>query len=725
MARRKEKPAAPAPDRTLLDFSTTFFTLLGAQVTAGQTPDRPTLEVDLPPALVEHFSGAHLSLYFQGAHAAEPRLGQELVAHGSRVFDRMLALLEGRSAFTLLRLPQHVSGGEQLLAALKPLNATIRDLHVQEQSQWLFVFHWRLTYRADDKRQELYTVVVDEQGARVPLLGEAPAGADAAANATTATAPLVDLAQLLADGAPPPPEYNEEGHLLPPKLPPVTHLARLAESARRYAIYHADLRCVGHEAEILPRLHTALNRLTTYYQQQIEEIYDSHDPDGEKRRALEADLSRKIAEEVENHRLHVQVELVGYVAVERPAAVLEMTLTDGKASAPVRIVQDRYSGALQRPACQACGAALTAAAVDQSGHLICDNCIEQCHTCQEIVCRRCGVEQCPVCGEGNCTRCGHTCWACGGRACAEHISRCPTCGDEVCHACQVECAACGVRQCRSHLYADSVLGPDGTVQLICPACAVRCPACAQYSVQMGVCSSSGQRFCRNCLVTCATCGRSVGPGFYEISPINRKPYCRDCRQECPTCGRSTPFKIACAVCGSEGCPLCRPRCSVCAKPLCSEHGQRLPACDHVLCAEHTGVCAIGGEAVCAACHPPCAICGRPHCTEHTKVCLLCHQEYCRECVRLNGRCDTCADVEKHGAPAQLAGKAWRVEPEISVLLPHYRWQELRNERYTIYWGEGSTFRAAVIVVQHTPGPERVIYTRRISMVERMRGLLGG
>jgi hypothetical protein len=713
MARRKEKPAAPAPDRTLLDFSTDFFTLLGAQVTEGDDHNQQTLEVDLPPELAEHFSRPHLSLYF---HGAEPRLGQELVAHGSRVFDRMLALLEGRSVFTLLRLPQRVAGGEQLLAALKPLNATIRDLRVQEQPQWLFVFHWRITYRADDKRQELYSVIVDESGARVLQLGETGVGDAAAA---------IDLPQLLADGAPPPLERNEEGHVLPPKLPPVTHMARLAESARRHAIYHADLRCVNHEAEILPRLHTTLNRLTTYYQQQIEETHDSHDPDGEKRRALEADLNRKIAEEVENHRLHVQVELVGYVALERPAAVLEMALTDGKVAAPVRIVQDRYSGELRLPACYSCGAALSAAAVDQSGHLICDNCIEQCRTCQEIVCSRCGVEACPVCGGGNCAGCGRTCWACGGRACAEHISRCPTCGDEVCHACQTECSACNMRQCRSHLYADSVPGPHGEVRLICPACAVRCPACSQYSVQMATCSISGQRFCRNCLAQCAECGRSVGPGFYEVSPINRKPYCRNCRRECPTCGRPTPFKIACAVCGKDGCPLCRPRCSVCAKPLCSEHGRRLLECDHVLCAEHRNICAIGGEEVCPACHPPCAICERPYCTQHTKVCLVCGQEYCGECVRANGRCDTCAMIEKHGEPAHFHGQSWLVDPEISRLLPHYRWLQLDNERYTIYWGEGSAFRAAVLVVQRIPTPERLVYARRISMVERMRGMLGG
>ncbi len=718
MARRKTPPAAPAPDQTLLQFATDFFQLFGAQVAAGGSAPATTLDVDLPPELAEHFGRPHLSLYF---HGAEPQLGQELVAHGSRALDRMLALLEQRSAFTLLRLPQRVQGGEALLGALRPLNASIRDLRVQEQAQWLFVFHWRITYRADDKRQELYSVAVDEDGRRVPQVGDAGGGEQDQTG-------VVDLAQLLADGEAPALERNEEGYVLPPKLPPLSHLTQLADTARRYAIYHADLRCVTHEAEILPRLHKSLNRLIGYYQQQIEEVYDSHDPDGEKRRVLEADLNRKIAEEVENHRLHVQVELIGYVAMERPAAVLEMTVTDGKVSAPVRIVQDRYSGVLHRPACHACGTALAAAAIDQSGHLICDNCIEQCRTCQDVVCARCGVENCPVCGGQNCANCGRTCWACGGRACTEHISRCPTCGDEVCHACQAECSACGTRQCRSHLYADSVTiddrGVPGEVQLICPSCAVRCPGCQQYSVQMGVCAISGQRFCRNCLVICADCGRSVGPGFYAISPIDRKPYCQACQHECPTCGRITPVAVACAVCGSEGCPACRPRCSVCGEPLCAAHGKRMTPCDHFVCEKHVGMCAMGGEAVCGACSQGCAICGRAHCSHHTRVCTQCYREYCSECVRVYGRCDTCSTVAKEGQPAQFGDRAWQWEPEVHKLIPHYEWRELRNERYTIYFGEGAVFNAAIIVVQHTPAPERVVHIRRISVVDRMRGLMG-
>ena len=134
----------------------------------------------------------------------------------------------------------------------------------------------------------------------------------------------------------------------------MTKLTRLAELARKYAIYHADLQCNTHEAEILPRLHKALARLTTYYEQQIAEVYDSHDPAGTKRAVLEADLARKIAEEVENHRLRVSVRLFGYAVVEVPYAVANMTLSDGGTEALVQVGRNLFDGGLNRPSCHSC-----------------------------------------------------------------------------------------------------------------------------------------------------------------------------------------------------------------------------------------------------------------------------------------------------------------------------------------------------------------------------------
>jgi len=493
----------------LRTFTSDFFTDLGATVKAADRRKTGALQVELPQELATYFGDRSLTLCFQ---QEEPTSGQQLIAHGSPLFDKMLAYLDNRSAVAHQRLPARHSAGEELMRAVRPVNTGIVGLRIQEQTQHLYAFHWHITYRADDKREELYSVLLTEAGERL-LTQEGANGANTAAHEVGTQQ---HLAELLATAEPIPAEMNGEGEPQPARLPPMTQLSRLAEIARKYAIYHADVRCVSHEAEILPRLYKTLNRLSTYYQQQIEEVYDGHDPTGEKRRTLEADLERKLAEEVENHRLRVQVQLFSYAVIQVPVAVADLTLSDGKQEATVQVLRNRYDGSLQRPHCHVCHSDMTQVALDRNGHLICDDCIQQCNSCQEILCTSCGVAACPVCGQQNCDTCGRLCWACGERACAEHNSLCPVCGDEVCHACQELCSHCGVRQCRSHLRIDQVQLQRGETAYICGDCALHCPGCGQYSAEIDVCSASGQRFCQGCLVRCSTCQRTIGPGFYEV-----------------------------------------------------------------------------------------------------------------------------------------------------------------------------------------------------------------
>ena len=201
----------------LFGFSVDYFETLGAQVQANRQTGAETLLVTLPTDLAGHFGQAELSLCF---HSDGIEQGHELVAHGSRIFDRMMGYLERRSAFAVQHLPLRHSDGDGLMRSLRPLNASVHDLHIQEQRHFLFVYHWRITYRADDKRQEIYTVVLDQEGRRLTICDEPGATADA-----------IDLQQILADAQPVELEKNEEGHLLPPKLPPVTQMVRLADSS--------------------------------------------------------------------------------------------------------------------------------------------------------------------------------------------------------------------------------------------------------------------------------------------------------------------------------------------------------------------------------------------------------------------------------------------------------------------------------------------------------------
>ncbi|MEZ4658716.1 MAG: hypothetical protein R2911_14190 [Caldilineaceae bacterium] len=665
------------------------------------------IHVALAPALAAYFGRSDLHLVFRHQDAAP---NTELVAAGSRIFDRMIGFLEQRAALTVQAAPSRHVGGEELLRAVRPVNTSIVKLNMQQKMQLLYIYNWRIVYRADDKREELYTVALDESGTRVQFVAEAAAG-DSATGA-------LSLATLLADAQPVALAHGEDAPADALRLPPMTQLARLAESARKYAIYHADVRCVTHEAEIQPRLYKVLNRLHGYYSQQIEEVYDAHDPTGEKRQALEADLQRKLAEEVENHRLRVRVDLVSYAMIQIPVATAEVTLADGKQEAVVHVVRNLYTGALRRPRCHACNQEMSTIALDRNGHLMCDDCLLQCASCLDLLCAACGVAVCPVCQKENCDRCAQECWACGERACSAHISRCPVCQDDVCHACQTECAQCGVRQCRSHLRADCVTPKSGKPELICTACAVRCAGCNQYSARFDVCDASGQRFCLNCLKTCADCGRKVGPGFYQAGVSDRRVYCADCVTLCQACGARVPAVQYCETCGAAHCAQCGHTCDTCHKHFCKEHAAGDRVCKHVFCAEHGAACGVCGDPLCAECNETCGICLRYYCIAHNAVCELCRCTYCRECVRSSiNLCDTCATIHTEGERIDLADEAIAEHPEVQPLIERHDWLRGVNMGYTIYLGLAAHNMGALVLVENDAPPGEVLVVRKLHAVD--------
>ena len=103
-------------------FTLAFFEFFGAEVKPQNRKKNSPLAIQLPPALAEHFGKPALQLCFQQAELAN---GQDLVAHGSRVFDRMLAYLDQRGALTLQKLPSRFTSSQELLQAVRPVNASI------------------------------------------------------------------------------------------------------------------------------------------------------------------------------------------------------------------------------------------------------------------------------------------------------------------------------------------------------------------------------------------------------------------------------------------------------------------------------------------------------------------------------------------------------------------------------------------------------------------------
>ena len=710
---------------TLQNFTVDFFRFCNFSATqAGQNEmngngadstfefiQEDALYVELDQALAQHFGRPELLLIFNNQTnlaTAKNDLTPELVAFGSRTFDQMIAYLEKRSALTVQQLPSRFANSDVLPQAIHPVNAAITDLKLQEQTERLFVFNWRITYRADDKREEFFTVLLDEDGNRQPYIYEEIIDPDVIDAPSNGQSQELNLATLLAHAEAVPTGYTEDGQPLPIRLPPMTQLNRLAENARKYAIYHADRNCIGYEAEIMPRLHDSLQRLTNYYEQQIEEISDKHDPDGEKREVLRQDLQRKIAEEVENHRVRVRVHLSSYAVLQIPMAVANITLGDGKQVVEVQLHCNRYNGEIKHPHCHACDNPTEEIALDRNGHVSCDQCLHQCATCLDVLCESCGVESCPDCAKENCETCSKFCWACGGRACTEHASRCPYCSDMVCHSCQVACAACGVQQCRSHQRVDCVISQDtsqetDTSSLICPECAVRCTGCQQYSAHIETCDASGQRFCHNCMATCVKCTRHVGSNFYLTYPPDGQIYCTDCLVACSSCRTMALTVEKCDFCDADGCYNCGKICTVCNTYGCPKHTHQHDECGHVMCTNHMIECSVDQEKLCSLCSEGtevCLICENSYCTKHDLPCTLCGQTYCANCVN-SRRCTTCEDALTVRDFIDFIAEPCAQEEQIIAISPEkYRWVRSDNMRYTIYVGKNALANAMIVLEQN-------------------------
>lgn len=151
---------------------------------------------------------------------------------------------------------------------------------------------------------------------------------------------------------------------------------------------------------------------------------------------------------------------------------------------------------------------------------------------------------------------------------------------------------------------------------------------------------------------------------------------------------------------------------------------KMAPCGHVVCNRDLEECSVCHELVCPRCTPTCAICGRYHCESDTVGCVQCGQEYCTGCVSPTGLCATCAEIGAKGVPVDRKMLAWDAREQAPILTSHSHWIVTRNRRYDIYLGEGAMLSTAIVVVDRQADPPRVIYVRRFSALERLRGLLG-
>jgi hypothetical protein len=404
-------------------FAESFFTRFGAST----YPLDDELVVDLPPELAAVFGKARLYLVFADNQSEPRELSpvEDLLIYGSRTFEQMISLLANRGEATQLVLPPQITLGAdgQPTFSLPLYNCRLLEIEVQTSDTPFYVFNFRAVYLSDEKQEEFMTLALDAQGQPHP---------------TTAVA-LTQLATFLAPEQPAPIEREK--------------LRRSLDQAINLARQQADARAAEMERALQPRLQKVLLRLTAFYQRLAAEV-DTGDPaqDETVRADLQRDLARKIADEMESHRLRVTLWPLSYAIVSTPLAHYRLTLATRHTQQTLAPVQNLHTGGFENFTCRHCQQPLDHLALCDQAHVVHPACLATCHRCERDICRACGIQLCAFCDNSVCRDCIAACAHCDRWLCAAHIAACAICGQAYCadHSfrcrwcTQLYCIQCGV-----------------------------------------------------------------------------------------------------------------------------------------------------------------------------------------------------------------------------------------------------------------------------------------
>ncbi len=490
-------------------FAEAFFAHFGARA----FPLDDNLVVDLPPDLAAAFGKERLYLVFaDDGVRRELSPVEDLVVYGSRTFDQMLTMLAGRGEVTAVCLPVHFPAGTQDDTSLFPplVNCRVVGSQAEPAQTPYYVVNYRAVYLSDEKHEEFLTVVLDAGGRPRP-------------DKLLFTAETAEFAEILKNSSALSASSAVESGVAG-QLPDKKTLRRMLNLAGDIACRQADARAAELEATIRPRLQKGLLRLTTFYRRLADEV-DSGDPvqDADVRADLERDLARKIADELESHRLRVNLSPLSCAVVLVPVAHYRLTLATRQTQHSLELDRDLHTGQIEGLACHACHEPVDRLALcDHQSHAVHAHCLDTCARCGRDVCRACGIQACAVCGSPVCIDCIAVCAACDRWQCAAHVTDCPVCGQPVCPACTAACTTCGVSQCSSHL--------------------ARCATC-------------GNLTCEEHRWPCTICGREVCETHADICILCGEPYCSDHGFHCRTCRQAYCSQCERSVAGE--CKTCR------------------------------------------------------------------------------------------------------------------------------------------------------------------------
>jgi hypothetical protein len=404
-------------------FAEDFFRHFGAQV----EPHGDELVVHLPPDLAQVFGKPRLYLVFaERGKTRDLSPVEDLLAYGSRTFDRMLGLLQERGQAAQLYFPErHTTrmGGEHQ-SPLPLHNCRIVEDRATPRRDLLYVFNFRAVYVSDEKQEEFITVALDGEGQPRP---------DAVEMLTDFDASLLPTDQAIATSA--------------------DQLRPMLDAAAQVARAKIEVRADELERAIQPRLEKVLLRLSRYYRHLLDEVQSDDPAQDEALRAdLQRDLENKTAEELERHQLRVTLTPLSYAVALAPFAHHRLRLATRHSQHVVELDQNLHTGQVAPVACHHCGEPLQRLALCDHGHTVHPHCLDTCCRCGRDVCHACGIHPCAVCGDAVCADCTARCTHCESWLCAQHVRLCAICGQAHCTEHSFRCRCCDQLYCFQHAH---------------------------------------------------------------------------------------------------------------------------------------------------------------------------------------------------------------------------------------------------------------------------------
>jgi hypothetical protein len=195
----------------------------------------------------------------------------------------------------------------------------------QQSVEPFYAFHFRATYIWAEKEEVFITITLDGAGAQHPYRSE-----------------LLGRGKVF--GAP---DENEAQKIDAAVLR--QNFERAQEIAQAQVAERADTL----EKTIETRLQQIMARLNRFYGRMMDEIASDNPAQDEAARAdLEADLKRKQADELERHRLRIQLRPVGYAVMLVPFIEHRLRLSNGQQTSRLTLRRDLYTGWVEAFVCQ-------------------------------------------------------------------------------------------------------------------------------------------------------------------------------------------------------------------------------------------------------------------------------------------------------------------------------------------------------------------------------------